>query len=151
MINKNYRDERYFQKELSIFSPGWCKPFVARPGNSAGPTGYYRIKSYKPCDDALRRSHAVQYISMPLHDWEKLRTEFPGKYENSIKQAPSPDDWFHVKIVVDGKKVTVFVNNEIQPLLEVDKLSTNNKGGIALWMGNNSGGSFANLKITRAS
>ena len=110
---------------------------------------YFRPFNFKS-DDALRRSHAVQYISIPLYDWEKLRTEFPGKYENSIKQPPGPDDWFHVKIVVNGKKVTVFVNNESQASLEVEKLSNNNKGVIGLWMGNNSAGSFANLKISPA-
>ena len=110
---------------------------------------YFRPFNFKS-DDALRRSHAVQYISMPLYDWEKLRAEFPGKYENSIKQAPGPDDWFHVKIVVNGKKITVFVNNDSQASLEVEKLNSNNKGVIALWMGNNSAGSFANLRIAPA-
>jgi len=108
---------------------------------------YFRPFNFKS-DDAIRRSHAVQYISMPLHDWEKLRTDFPGKYENSIKQPPGPDDWFHVKIVVNGKKVTVFVNNESQASLEVEKLSNNNNGVVGLWMGNNSAGTFANLRIS---
>jgi Domain of Unknown Function (DUF1080) len=109
---------------------------------------YFRPFNFKT-DDAVRHSHAVQYISMPAYDWEKLRTEFPGKYENKIVPAPDPDSWFHVKIIVSGKKVSVFVNNEPQPVLEVEKLNNNNKGGFGLWMGNNSGGSFANLKITK--
>jgi hypothetical protein len=44
----------------------------------------------------------------------------------------------------------VFVNNASKPSLEVDKLSNSTKGGLALWVGNNSGGSFANLSITPA-
>ncbi len=88
---------------------------------------------------------------MPTYDWEKLRNEFPGKYENKIESAPGPDDWFHVKIIVKGKTVSVFVNNEQQSSLEVQKLNSNNKGGIGLWLGNNSGGSFANLKINNSS
>jgi pimeloyl-ACP methyl ester carboxylesterase len=108
---------------------------------------YFRPFNFKS-EDTLRRSHEVQYISMPGYDWEKLRKEFPGKYENKIDAAPGADDWFHVKIIVNGKKVSVFVNNEERSVLEVEKLNTNNKGGFGLWVGNNSGGSFANLKIT---
>ena len=108
---------------------------------------YFRPFNFKS-DDAVRRSHMVQYISMPANDWEKLRTAFPGKYENILEPAPSPDEWFHVKIIVNGKRVSVFVNNQQKASLEVDKLTGNDKGGLGLWMGNNSGGSFANLTVT---
>ena len=110
---------------------------------------YFRPFNFKS-DDAMRRSHAVQYISMPSNDWEKLRNEFPGKYENKVEPAPGPNDWFHTKIVVNGKKVTVFVNDLEKPVLEVEKLNSYTNGGFALWVGNNSGGSFANLKITKS-
>jgi pimeloyl-ACP methyl ester carboxylesterase len=110
---------------------------------------YFRPFNFKS-EDTVRRTHAVQYISMPGYDWEKLRNEFPGKYENKIDRAPGPDDWFHVKIMVNGKRISVFVNNEQQAALEVEKLNPNSKGGFGLWVGNNSGGSFANLKITSA-
>ena len=110
---------------------------------------YFRPFNFKS-DDPVRRAHSVQYISMPNYDWEKLRTEFPGKYENKIDPAPGPDDWFHAKIVVNGKHVSVFVNNQQQPSLEVDKLTENTGGGIGLWVGNNSAGSFANLRVTSA-
>jgi len=110
---------------------------------------YFRPFNFKS-DDPTRRSHAVQYISMPNYDWEKLRNEFPGKYENKIEPAPGPDDWFHVQIKVNGMHISVFVNNNDKSVLEVDKLNTNNKGGYGLWVGNNSGGSFANVKITKA-
>jgi pimeloyl-ACP methyl ester carboxylesterase len=109
---------------------------------------YFRPFNFKS-DDALRRSHSVQYISLPNYDWEKLRNEFPGKYENKLANAPGADDWFHVKIIVNGKQVAVFVNGEEHASLEVEKLNANQKGGFGFWVGNNSGGSFANLKITK--
>lgn len=74
---------------------------------------------------------------------------FPGKYENCVDPVPDPDGWFHAKIVVNAKKVLVFVNNASRPSLEVEKLTNTTKGGVALWVGNNSGGSFANLTITK--
>ncbi len=100
--------------------------------------------------DTARRSRAVQYISMPAYPWEKLRETFPGKYENRVDPVPDPDGWFHAKIVVDGKHVSVFVNNASKPSLKVEKLTNTTKGGVALWVGNNSGGSFANVTITPA-
>jgi len=85
---------------------------------------------------------------MPGYPWEKLRETFPGKYENKVDPAPNPDGWFHVKIIIDGKKVAAYINNATQPSLQVEKLTTAATGGLALWVGNNSGGSFANLSIT---
>jgi len=99
--------------------------------------------------DTIRRWRAVQYISMPDYPWEKLREKFPGKYENKVNPVPDPDGWFHAKIVVDGKKITVYVNDAQTPSLVVEKLTSTNTGSIALWVGNNSGGSFANLVITK--
>src|SRR5258706_4513103 len=98
--------------------------------------------------DTGRRSHSVQYVSMPNYPWEKLRETFPGKYENQVNPVPDPDGWFHVKIIVAGKKIAAFINNVQSPSLQVDKLSNTITGGLALWVGNNSGGSFANLTIS---
>ena len=109
---------------------------------------YFRPFNFKSQDE-VRRSHSVQYISMPGNDWETLRNKFPGKFENKIATPPGGDDWFHVKISVKGKQVLVFVNNEVNASLQVEKLNDNNSGGFAIWMGNNSSGSFANLKITK--
>jgi hypothetical protein len=110
---------------------------------------YFRPFNFKS-NDSARRAHAVQYISIPGYDWPTLRNDFPGKYENNVNPEPNPDDWFHAMIVVDGKKISVFVNNSARPSLQVEKLSNTNTGGIALWMGNNSGGTFSNLTITPA-
>ncbi|PVD49447.1 hypothetical protein DC498_24985 [Terrimonas sp.] len=108
---------------------------------------YFRPFNFKSKEDT-RRSHSVQYISMPDYDWEKLRTQFPGKYENYVSPEPDPNDWFHAKVVVKSSHVAVYVNDTPDPVLESDKLNNNTNGKIALWVGNNSGGSFANLKIT---
>ena len=110
---------------------------------------YFRPFNFSNPDTA-RRSRAVQYVSMPDHPWEKLRDAFPGKYENRVDPVPNPDEWFHAKIIVDGKRVAVFVNDAQKPSLEIQKLTGTTKGKLALWVGNNSGGSFANLVITKS-
>lgn len=97
--------------------------------------------------DMLRRSRAVQYIAIPDYPWETLRGKWPGKYENKVTSVPNANDWFHLKLVVKGNTIRAFVNNAVHPCLEVQKLSSTKSGAIALWVGNNSSGTFANLKI----
>jgi hypothetical protein len=108
---------------------------------------YFRPFNFKNPDTA-RRSRAVQYISLPGFYWDKLRADFPGKYENKVTPVPEPDDWFHVKLVVKNDKITVFVNDSAQPSLDVKKLSRTHNGQIGLWVDTGSDGSFANLVIT---
>ncbi len=68
-----------------------------------------------------RRSHAIQYISMPEYDWSKLRKNHPGKYESAVTPAPDPDSWVKLKLVVKGKNVAAFVNGSDKPALAVNQ------------------------------
>jgi hypothetical protein len=107
---------------------------------------YFRPFNFK-AEDPTRHAHAVQYISHPTYTWQKLRTEQPGKYERPISPAPDPNGWFHARVVVASPKVSVFVNDAKEPCLVVDQLSDRKKGLVGLWVGNTSGGDFANFKI----
>jgi hypothetical protein len=94
-------------------------------------------------------AHAVQYVSHPQWPWPKLRAEKTGQYEKPIAPLLDGDAWFHAKIVVEAKKVSVFVNDAKQPSLVVEKLHERTGGKIAIWGGDaGDGGHFANLKIT---
>jgi hypothetical protein len=93
--------------------------------------------------------HAVQYISHPEWTWQKLRAEKTGQYEKPIAPPPDGDAWFHAKIVVTRRKVSVFVNDATKPSLEVEPLNDRTGGRIGIWGGDaGDGGHFANLKIT---
>jgi len=94
-----------------------------------------------------RRSHSIQYISMPQYDWNKLRESHPGKYEFAITPAPDPDSWVKLKLVIKGKNVAAFVNGSDKPALNVELLSDRPRGKVGLWVGNGSEGGFRNLKI----
>jgi hypothetical protein len=98
-----------------------------------------------------RRSHSIQYISMPGHDWNELRNSHPGKYEFAIMPAPDPDSWVKLKLVVKGKNVAAFVNGSDMPAVSVELLNDRIKGKVGLWVGNGSDGWFRNLKIVPAS
>lgn len=108
---------------------------------------YFRAFNFKN-PDLPRRARAVQYISQPQYPWEKLRSEFPSKYENAVNPVPDPDGWFHARIVIADRKVSVFVNDATDPSLVVTELSDRRGGLVGLWVGNGSDGAFANLKIT---
>jgi len=107
---------------------------------------YFRPFNFR-AEDPARRGHAVQYIAQPIYPWQKLRAEQPGKYERAIDPVPDPNAWFHVRVVVASPKVSVFVDDAKEPSLVVDQLSDRKKGLVGLWVGNNAGGDFANVKI----
>jgi hypothetical protein len=98
-----------------------------------------------------RRSHSIQYISMPAHDWSELRNSHPGKYEFAITPAPDPNSWVKLKLVVKGKNLAAFVNGSDVPALRVELLNDRLKGKVGLWVGNGSSGWFRNLKVIPAS
>ncbi|MGA7162166.1 MAG: family 16 glycoside hydrolase [Bacteroidota bacterium] len=101
-------------------------------------------------DDSVRKNDAVQYIAPPTYAWQKIHTEYPHVYDQPVQPAPDPNGWFHVRIVVDGSKVSVYVNNSPKPSLEVARLSDVTNGMVGLWVGDNSGGDFAHLRIVPA-
>ena len=110
---------------------------------------YFRPFNFK-AEDPARRNRAVQYISHPTYTWQKLRAEQPGKYEQAVNPVPDPNAWFRVRVVVASPKVSVFVGDAKEPSLVVNQLSDRKKGLVGLWVGNTSGGDFANFKIVPA-
>jgi hypothetical protein len=55
-----------------------------------------------------------------------------------------------VRVVVASPKVSVFVGDATEPCLVVDQLSDRKKGLVGLWVGNTSGGDFADVRIVPA-
>jgi hypothetical protein len=110
---------------------------------------YFRPFNFKT-DDKARVLRAVQYVSQPDHPWQKLRADKPGQYEKPVNPVPDPNAWFHARVVVASPKVSVFVEDAKEPCLTVNQLSDRKKGLVGIWVGNTSGGEFANFKIAPA-
>lgn len=108
---------------------------------------YFRPFNFESSDPA-RKSHSVQYISLPKYDWSYLREHDPGKYENDLPTTVSPNDWFHVKVEVNKDLVRVFVDRNTKSCLEVKPISDHSEGKVGFWVGNNSDGEFSNLKMS---
>ena len=141
-IEFDVRGENVFQRS-----------FVGIAFHGSGDTQYEAIY-FRPFNftagDSLRKIHSIQYIAPPLYGWQKIRAEHPGVYEQPVQPIPDPNGWFHVRIVVDATTVSVFVNNAQKPSLEVARLSDVKSGKIGMWVGDNSGGDFAHLRIIPA-
>lgn len=110
---------------------------------------YFRPFNFRATDPGSR-GHAVQYHSLPVYSWDKLRADQPGKYEQAVNPVPDPNGWFHARVVIADPKVSVFVADAKDPCLVVNALNGRTTGMVGLWVGNNSGGDFANLTIIPA-
>ena len=98
-------------------------------------------------DDPVKRSHTVQYVSHPDNTWQHLREKFPGKYEAWV-DLPE-EQWFHVKVIIEGIKASVFVNESDNPCLTIDSLFHGSiEGKIGIWCGNTSGGTYTGFTVS---
>jgi len=73
----------------------------------------------------------------------------PRPVRTSGRAEPDGDNWFHARIVVERPKVSVFVDDRTEPSLVVNELGDRGQGSVGVWVGEGSGGSFANLRVTR--
>jgi len=64
-----------------------------------------------------------------------------------VNPVPDPNAWFRARVVVASPKLSVFVGDAKDPCLAVNPLNDRRTGLVGLWVGNNSGGDFANLTI----
>jgi hypothetical protein len=129
-LQQNYVGIAFHRKNDTTYEAVYLRPFN------------FRIA------DPVRSQHAVQYISLPKFDFQDLRDEFPEEFENPVDGSLVPTDWVKVRVIVDESKVQVRVGPVDEATLEVRKLGQLDGGQVGLWVGNVSGGDFANLVIT---
>ncbi len=107
---------------------------------------YFRPFNFESSEQ-IRREHSIQYIYHPDFPWNRLREENTGEFEAEFFDPPSPDDWFSISLTVEKDEVIVKDVNSGKVLLQTRRLSSATSDNIGLWVGNNSKGSFKNLKI----
>lgn len=100
-------------------------------------------------DDQVRRNHSTQYYAYPDYKFDRLRKESPEKYESYADMTLN--EWITLKIVVNGQKAKLYLNDAKQPCLIVKdmKLGATQSGGIGLWVDVGTEGYFTDLKITQ--
>ena len=99
-------------------------------------------------DDQVRRNHSAQYISHPDFPWQKLRKDFPEKYESYVDLVPH--EWTKVRIVVSGARAWLFVNGAEQATLIVNDLKLSPiSGALGLWIRPGTMAHFTNLRVAK--
>ncbi len=118
--------------------------------NETYETVYFRPFNFQAADP-VRKIHAVQYSFEPNYGFQELRNTRKDEFESAIKPSGiQATEWFHVKVEVRGNKISVFANGQNEPCLDVTTLNPNTSNKkIGFWVGNNSNGDFANLKISK--
>lgn len=110
--------------------------FYIRPGNSHA-------------EDQAMRNHVVQYVESPDFDWYKLRRTWPWVYE--ARADMQPESWIRIKIQVEGRRASLFVDGASNPALVVEGLKGEDlKGGVGLWGSPDQESYFSNVRVTRA-
>jgi len=110
---------------------------------------YLRPFNFQATDPA-RHNHAVQYMQVPEFDWPVLREKFPEEFERPVHPDIKPADWVPLRVTVHGDRVQAFAGYVDNVTMQVRKLGHLDRGMVGLWVGNNSDGDFANLRITPA-
>jgi hypothetical protein len=129
-LQQNYVGIAFHRKNDTTYEAVYLRPFNFRAA------------------DVLHRQHAVQYISLPKFDFQDLRDTFPEEFENPVDASIDPTGWVRLHVVVGSSKVQIYVGSANEVTLEVRKLNQLDGGQVGLWVGNVSGGDFANLVIT---
>ncbi len=98
-------------------------------------------------DDQVRRNHSIQYYSYPDYKFDRLRKEFPERYESYSDMEMNK--WITLRIEVKDAQAKLFINKSKEPSLVVNDLKhgANVSGAIALWVEIGTEGFFRDLKI----
>lgn len=97
-------------------------------------------------DDQIRRNHAVQYYSYPDYKFDRLRKEFPERYETYADIGL--DEWITMRIEFQDNSARLFLNNQAYPSFIVnDMLGTSGTGSVGLWVEIGTEGFFRDLII----
>jgi hypothetical protein len=99
-------------------------------------------------DDQVRRNHSIQYFAYPDYKFDRLRKEFPEKYESYADMGLN--EWIKMKIVVKGAVAKLYLNENKHPSLIVNdlKLGADRSGALGLFVDVGTEGYFSDLKIS---
>ena len=137
--------------EVGPNAPEGARGFVGLAFRTSTDASHFECFYLRPTNgraqDQVRRNHSAQYISFPGFPWQRLRKEFPEKYESYVDLVPG--EWTRVRIEISGVTASLFVHGSSQPALIVSDLKQGKtKGSVALWVGPGTRAHFSNLRIT---
>ena len=140
-----------YPKDLN-FRDGIIEFDVASPEGAAGFVGLaFRIKDEHHYETLYFRpgssdtANAVQY--MPEKKDEFNWPDYEDLKYQSLAILPLKA-WFHVKVLVKGRTLTVFTDQQPKPVFVYDDLDPNLlEGSVGFWLGNSASGAYKNLVV----
>jgi len=154
VINSNFKNGTIEVEVLSRLlktAPEYSRGFIGIAFRIDSKNSKYESIYLRPtngrAEDQVRRNHSIQYYSYPNHKFDKLRKEAPETYESYSDMALN--EWIKMRIVVDGTRARLYLNDNKQPSLVVNdlKLGSSASGAIGLFVDIGTEGFFRNLKI----
>ena len=148
----NYKSASVAYPKALHFKDGIIELDIASPTGKAGYVGlafrigdahHYETLYFRPGSSGT--INAIQY--MP-----EKKAEFNWwDYESEKYQAKATlplTAWFHVKVIVKGRTLTLFVNNQPKPVMTYNALDPDLKtGSVGFWLGNSASGAYKNLIV----
>jgi hypothetical protein len=139
--------------ELAQDAPDYARGFVGltfRIDNEGRFESIYLRPTNSVASDQVRRNHSIQYVAYPDFRFDRLRKEFPEKYETYADIATGR--WIHMRLVVEGNHASLYLDGKLQPALLVSdlKLGPNQRGGVGVWLESGTIAHFRNLRIAHA-
>ena len=152
--DSNFRNGTIEVKVLSRLlktAPDFSRGFIGiafhiNDDNSKFESIYLRPTNAR-AEDQVRRNHTIQYYSYPDYKFDKLRKEAPEAYESYADM--DLNQWIRMRIVVEGQKARLYLNDNKQPSLIVNdlKLGPNASGAIGLFVDIGTEGFFRDLSV----
>lgn len=134
-------------------APAHARGFIGVAFRINGDNSRYESIYIRPtngrADDQVRRNHSIQYYSYPDYKFDRLRKEFPEKYESYADMELNR--WITMRIEVNGQQAKLYLDGNSQPALIVNDLfhGAEASGAIGLWVEVGTEGFFSDLIITR--
>jgi len=149
----NYKSASIAYPTKSDFKDGVIEVDLAWPGKQGGYIGlafriadahHYQVVYFRP--ESSGTINAIQYMPEKKAEFNWWDYE-ADKYQ--AKAVLPLHDWFHVKLVVKGSTVTVYVNNQPKPAMVFSAMDNSlQSGAVGYWLGNTQEGAFKNLTVT---
>lgn len=137
--------------ELVEGAPAYARGFIGltfRISDDGSFESIYLRPTNSIADDQVRRNHSVQYVAFPDYRFDRLRREFPERYESYAELDLKR--WIAMKIVVSEDHAKLFLDGNDRPSLVINdlKLGSEQRGGVGVWLESGTEAYFRNLKIT---
>ena len=134
-------------------APNWARGFIGIAFRISNDNSKFESIYIRPdngrVDDQVRRNHTVQYFAFPDYKFDRMRKDFPEKYESYADIGMN--EWIKLKIVVKGSEARLYVNESKQPTLVVTDMKNGQDmtGAIGIWVGPGTEGYFSDLKVSK--